>query len=505
MTFIRRPAVLWGTVVFAFTALVFYAGAVQRKNFRPAVVAIQTQDALIVSNASHIPSADFWERAKAMGVAAAALRPQTLAGLAETGKILIFSKAELSKWKTLGLITPDAALKPNVVWVKDRKLWMRLTGLLGDQGLVAGTSTASGYGLIELAQEAEGSIPAGFNPEDLEPAASVGLKPVVLSREGEALFLEASAPRPAWLRAAQSRPGRILVARLDLARSADENLSYLRGRLKSLRERGLLGSEFPAENGAEISLWRFWLAWLLAVLGPIFSVRAGVRGFQWAGQEVLKRRPAASPVAEILFAVLVLAAVSSALGLAVGLVLSGSPSAALPQGPTFSTMAWPLAIGALALYPVAAKFVWRHRTASPTYGDLFWALALAAAGILLFEPRLLLADTPVWRGVQAAMNCSEIFWWWPGRWREIFLGLPGFVLALGLAGRGRGSPVLFADPRPWLWLGLLFPIGVIAALGRPGICVGMALGQTAVTAAAGLVLGFVLGMLQSVFEPGGGR
>ncbi len=494
MNLMFRPKIFWGAAVLTFIALVLGAHVVQRKNFRQAVVAIQTQDAAIVSHISRMEPADFWERAKAMGVAAAALRQQTLGGLAQTGQVLIFSKGELAKWKTLGLITPNAGLKPSVVWVKDRKLAARLAGLLRNQGLLIGTSTASGYSLLELAQDAEPTLAAGFDPEDLEPAAAAGLQSAVLSQEKEALFLDVSAPEPAWLRAAYGRPERLLVARLDLSRSADENLSSLRGRLRSLRERGILGGDLPEESGSEASFWRLWLAWFLAVLGPIFSVRAGVRAFQWGREEVLKRRPVASPVAETLFGVLVLAMAASALGLIVGLLLSGSSAAALPQGPTFSTMAWPLAIGALALYPVAARFFWSKRAASPTYADLFLAALLVAAGILLFEPRLLLADTPVWRWVQTAMNRCEIFWWWPWRWREIFLGLPAFVVALGLV-VGRGSAGFFADPRPWLWLGLLFPIGIIAALGRPGICVGMILSQTAVVSAAGLLLGFMGRML----------
>ena len=44
----------------------------------------------------------------------------------------------------------------------------------------------------------------------------------------------------------------------------------------------------------------------------------------------------------------------------------------------------------------------------------------------------------------------------------------------------------------WLWLGLLFPIGAIAALGRPGAPVWLVLGQTVTVVAAGLVLGGAL-------------
>jgi hypothetical protein len=56
------------------------------------------------------------------------------------------------------------------------------------------------------------------------------------------------------------------------------------------------------------------------------------------------------------------------------------------------------------------------------------------------------------------------------------------------------------DPRPWLWLSLLFPIGVIAALGRPEAASGLVLGQTAVVLAAGLVIGGAVLVAHAAWE-----
>jgi hypothetical protein len=80
------------------------------------------------------------------------------------------------------------------------------------------------------------------------------------------------------------------------------------------------------------------------------------------------------------------------------------------------------------------------------------------------------------------------------------------MYALLLAGRqldaeapqARRSHV--ADPRPWLWLGLFFPIGTIAALGRPGAEPFLVLGHSAAVLAAGVSLGGAGLALRSVWE-----
>jgi hypothetical protein len=161
-------------------------------------------------------------------------------------------------------------------------------------------------------------------------------------------------------------------------------------------------------------------------------------------------------------------------------------------------MAWPLAIGALALDPLSFQAMTRRLRGSPTYGEILRLAVLVAVGLLLLRPRLLFSGTPIWVWLRASADACETFWWWPWRWREFLIGLPAFMQALFLVGRqyeeeipavGRPS---FGDPRPWLWLGLLFPIGVIASLGRPGLDAYMVLGHTAIVLVVGMFLGGAL-------------
>ncbi|MDD5628900.1 MAG: hypothetical protein PHU21_07540, partial [Elusimicrobia bacterium] len=124
---------------------------------------------------------------------------------------------------------------------------------------------------------------------------------------------------------------------------------------------------------------------------------------------------------------------------------------------------------------------------------------------LLFRPRLVLAGTPLWPQLQAAADASESLWWWPWRWREFLVGLPALMHAFFLLGRHAAVPSgkgerLPDDPRPWLWLSLFFPIGTIAALGRPEADLALVLGQTALVLAAGLVVGGATLVVRAAWE-----
>jgi len=529
MHFSRRRSVLPGLAAAAFLLLAWAADRAQRESWRQTLVALDAGDAAAVCAASGFPLSDFWERAKAMGVSAMALRAERLRDLAERGQVLVFSRSELEKWKSLGLITPTVALKPNVLWVKDPKLCARVADALRTRHLVASTGTASGHGIIDLVQDPDPATPTGFNPEGLDIASSLGLFPLRMDASGEASLqaggamtifaaprtIAASARLPELLRAIYSQPGRLLVLRLDAAAGVEDNLSRLRSLLRPLRERELLARGGgvagidPELERRGAARWRRWLAWLLAVLGPIVAVRLSVKSFKLVRREVRERRPVASPVAELVLGVLAAAAAAATVGLGLGLLLAGSSAAKLPESLAFSTMAWPLAIGALALYPFSRKVLMRKLRGSPSYLDLLRFAALALAAALLFWPRLLLAGTPLWAGLKSVVDASDLLWWWPWRWREFLVGLPALLYALYLVGRQLDDPEphpqkagLLDDPRPWLWLGLLFPIGTIAALGRPGAVPGQVLGQTLAVLAAGLVLGGILLAVRTAGETG---
>ncbi|OGS39928.1 MAG: hypothetical protein A3J82_05380 [Elusimicrobia bacterium RIFOXYA2_FULL_69_6] len=126
-------------------------------------------------------------------------------------------------------------------------------------------------------------------------------------------------------------------------------------------------------------------------------------------------------------------------------------------------------------------------------------------GILLLRPRLLLSGTQFWNLLQTAADGSGLLWWWPWRWREFLIGVPALMHAFYILGRqsavpsGDGAP-LRADPRPWLWLSLFFPVGVIAALGRPEAEPWLVLGQTVVVLSAGLLVGAAALVLRKAWE-----
>jgi len=491
------------------------------RGLRPALgslVALEAEDVAAACALTGAEPLEFWERAQAMGVGAMVLRPQTLGDLCAQGKVLVFPRPELEKWRSVGLIAAGAALKPNVLWIKDVALFARAAEALRGQGLVASTATASGHGLIELKRDPDPGLLVGEEPAALAAAASAGVIPLRLDASGQAASpgkpraIAPSARLPTLLRACYGQPGRPLILRLDASAGAEENLSRLRGLLRPLRERGLLApglaaAEAPAPEA--LPRWRRWLAWLLAVLAPIAAVRLGVQGFKQTRRQVRAGLPVAAPVPEILLGALAVAAAAAAGGCAAGLLLAGGEALPLAEVAAFSTMVWPLAIGALGLYPLSAQALRRRLRNSPTYGDLLRAAAVVLAAALLFRPRQVLAGTPLWDWLQRAADGSPWAWWWPWRWREFLVGLPALMRALCLVGRrldaedphARRLPL--EDPRPWLWLGLLFPIGTLAALGRSGASGGLVLAQTGVVLAAGLSLGGLFLLATAAWETWG--
>jgi hypothetical protein len=506
----------------AFFALAWFAGT-QEKSSPRSLAALDAGEAAAVCDVSGTALPEFWARAQAMGVGAMVLRTQTLRDLSDSGQALVFSRPEVAKWKGVGLVAASAPLKANLIWVNDARLFTRVADELRAQKLVLSTGSTAGHGLIELIREPDPGLTVGSSSEDLSLAATLKLAPLHLDPSGQAWIagtrgaivlraprsIPAPAALPSLLRAIHSQPGRVLLMRLDLGADAEANLALLRAALRPLRERGLIGSDatgLEASRRKPSSPWCRLLAWVLAVLGPIVAVRFGVKGFKYFHGRVRARRPIASPVAEIVLGVVTAAAAAAAAGLIVGLLLAGADAASLPESLAFSTMAWPLAIGGFALYPLSARALGRGLARSPTYLELLLGAAAVLGAALLFRPRLLLAGTPLWPRLQAAADASELLWWWPWRWREFLVGLPALMHAFFLVGRQIDAPgpevdrCRLDDPRPWLWLSLFFPIGTIAALGRPEGAPWLVLGQTAVVLAAGLLIGGICLLAHCAWE-----
>lgn len=491
----------------AFLVLALAAGLVEKPAPR-SLATLDAGEAAAACAASGTALSDFWARAQAMGVGGMVLRTQTLGELAATGEVLVFSRPEIAKWKGVGLISASSSLRSTVLWVGEPKLFSRVAAALRGQSLVLSTSSAGGHGLIELVREPDSGLKVGSSSEDLDLAAALGLVPLHIDPSGAAWVdgpggpaplrpprrVALPAPLPSLLRAIHSQPGRVLLLRLDPADDAETALSRVRAALRPLRERGLIGTDaagLKAPRRGPLPSGLRLLAWALAVVGPILAVRLGVIGFKVLRLRVRELRPIASPVAEIALGSLLTGAAGAAAGLVVGMLLIGGDAASLPESLALSTMVWPLAIGGLALYPVSARGLGRAVVRSPRYLDLIGFAALALAAVLLLRPRLLLAGTPLWGLLQAAADGSETLWWWPWRWREFLIGVPALMHALYLLGRHSDASAApsHGDPRPWLWLGMLFPIGVISALGRPEAAPWLVLGQTAAVLAAGWAVG----------------
>ncbi|MDD5628202.1 MAG: hypothetical protein PHU21_03995, partial [Elusimicrobia bacterium] len=427
----------WWLAAAGFLLLAWAAGAAEKPSPR-SLAALDAGEAAAACAVSGTALSDFWTRAQAMGVGAMVLRTQTLGELAGSGQAMVFSRPEISKWKSVGLIAANAPLKANLVWINDPKLFARVAEALRAQNLVLSTATVGGHGSIELTRDPDPDWKVGSSSEDLALAAALKLVPLHIDPSGQAWISGARGPvflrtprsvpagtrLPSLLRAIHSQPGRVLLLRLGAggigssagagrtdvdtagaARDAEEDLARVRAGLRPLRERGLIGSDaagLEAPPRRPSRPWRGLLAWGLAVLGPIAAVRFGVKGFRDFHAQVRARRPIASPVAEIVLGVLAAAVAAASFGLLVSLLLIGGDAAALPESLAFSTMAWPLVIGGLAMYPPSPRALGRGLGRSPSYLDLMLGAAALLAAAVLFRPRFLLSGTPLWAYLQAA-------------------------------------------------------------------------------------------------------
>jgi hypothetical protein len=171
---------------------------------------------------------ELWERLKAMGVAAVVLREETAAELASRGEVLHFSRAEVEKWRALGLVAPGGGPAPDSLWTKDAKALARLSGALAARGIDASTATAVGGGRsIELPPGVDLSrVPAGFDPETVAVVSAAGLIPVAASTGP----LASVAGQRLWIRTLPVSPARGASARGARARDAPADSSPRRRR-----------------------------------------------------------------------------------------------------------------------------------------------------------------------------------------------------------------------------------------------------------------------------------
>lgn len=477
---------------------------------RVVVPALESEQAAALAAQSGLPLQDFWARAKALGIAAAVHRPQSLDDAVRRGEILRFDRAELERWKAAGLLPPSTTLKPDTFWTKDARLFEQLLQALASQGVTPTTGTLAGFKVLQIPEGTRELSLRGYDPARV--AAAEGLLPVYAGASGvpggdaSPLALEpaswrAGQPRGALLRRALGRPRRLLILRLEPSLGLEGNFTELRAALRELEARGAAPAGAPrppetpdADAGRAASAVG---AWLLGVLGPLFAARGGLLVLRRARRSVLARWPVASPVAQLAAGLLSTAAFATAAGLVVH-ALAARGAAPLPRRWAEAALVGPLVIAALTLYTIDLE-AWAKALRRPaTYAGLLKLGALALGASLLLAPRWLLHRAQFWDALSALGGGASWAWWWPWRWREILLGVPALIQALFLINWRLECPDCASlpvaprnDPRHWFLVGLLAPIGIVVAVGQGAAPLALALPQTAWT----LVFGGVLGTL----------
>jgi hypothetical protein len=462
---------------------------------------------------------ELWERLKAMGVAAVVLREETAAELAARGEALHFTRAEVEKWRALGLVAAGGGPPPDSLWAKDAKVLTRLSGALAARGIDASTVTltSSGGRSLDLPPGVDlARVPVGFDPETVAVISEAGLIPVAASTSpwaavaGQRLWirtLPVSARRPELLRAANGRAMRLLILRPAAGAGLDANLERLREALRIVKSADLPGV-IPAASTADVrsraeNAARTFLFLVLGLLGPLAAARAGLGAERAARGWIAPRAPISSPVPETLAGLAAALATASAAGLFAAAALAPERREELARAWTLWTLAAPMAVGAAALFASEGPAARSHWNAPLRLRDFVSAIILLAALFGLLAPRAALQAAGMWESVDRLSAAADALWWWPWRWREILIGTPCLSVALILIGRreaGAAAPKFLGDPRGWLTLGLIAPAGAVAAIGAGGVAPALAVAQGAAACALGAALGFLLEGLRARIE-----
>jgi hypothetical protein len=494
--------------------------APRRANERVVLAAVDAEAFAGLTGRRPSAAADLWERLRAMGVTAAVLREETLADLDARGEVLMFSRAEVEKWRVAGLVSPGSTLRGGTLWSKDPKALGRAAGALAARGLDVSTTAVGGGKALEIPGGTDlAKIPAGFDPGAVAALSSAGLIPVaastspVVSVAGRRLWtrsLRVDARPGEILRAALGRPMRIIVFRPAPEQTLEENVAKLRDALRGVREADqpetipaapAAGTQTRTDRRARLAL-----VWFCGLIAPLLSVRAALQTAKAMRSWVCRLAPPASPVPQVLAGLIAAWATAAFSGLAIaGLAPEGWRDGGA-RAWTLWTWCAPLALGASALFAAADRR--RGWSAPLRRRDLAAMAAAAAAVILLVAPRASLRASFMWESFDRASGAGFL-WWWPWHWRAALVGVPGLAAALALIEsrdssddprRFHDAGLLF-DPRGWLLLGLLGPAGLIAAQGGGGAplfesfrqgaaswVLGVAFGGALMGAAAGLSL-----------------
>ncbi|HXT01086.1 MAG TPA: DUF5693 family protein [Elusimicrobiota bacterium] len=502
-------------------ALAAAAGAPRRAGDRAVLAAVDAGAMAALQGKRPEASGELWERLKAMGVSAVTLREETLADLAASGEVLNYSRAEVDRWRAAGLVAPSSALRGGTLWAKDAKSFARAADAFAARGLDVSTAAVAGAKALEIPAGADLSkIPAGFDPASVAALAGAGLFPVAASTAavvdvaGRRLWtrtLPVDAAPGEILRAALGRPLRLIVFRPRPELGLEENLTFLRASLKTLRDAGqpdtLPAPRPDSGEGRAARAGRLALVWLLGLAGPLLAARAALQAGRLARSKLCTIAslstiaPVASPVPQVLAGLAAAWAVSAFAGLVVAGVAPEGWRDGSARAWTVWTWCAPFAVGAAALF-ASAKPSRRGYWAAPVRRrDLVALIAFALAAALLLAPRASLRASAFWESFDR-LSAAGALWWWPWYWRAALVGVPCLALSLALVEeRDAADPrqalaKLASDPRGWLLLGLLGPAGLVAATGGGGAPIDAGLLYGAAAWALGLATAAALAALR---------
>ena len=461
--------------ILAAAAVLFAMAASQRE--RIVVVALDAEEAAALCAKTGYPIGDFWERAKAVGVAAAILREEPLSALIDRGDVLHFTGEELEKWKAVGLIAPGSPLKADALWIRDQTLSERLLEAASRRSIAVSTSSSAGYHIVEFPGRVDTELGL-YDPATVRALPERGLAPIYagtqafpFSRVRAALRWNGEATPQGWwgteetgpcdavldprdwrigsglaalLEVVYGSPKRLVIAHLSSSLSLEQNFDLLRAARRELDRRGVslslpMRPPPPIAPGPLAEGLCFFFVWTLGVGGPLLAAWAGLRTLRRVRAIVLERWPQAAPELPLVAGLFAQAAAAAALGLAVrgfAAYLPSTPGSAW----SFWVMAGPVLIAALTVYRLDLA-QWRRRLARPiTPARLAWLFALLAAAALLLKPRAVLDGTGLLSRLEGLNDVPAALWWWPLRWREMAVGVPCYFLALLLIHRRLDAP-----------------------------------------------------------------
>jgi hypothetical protein len=455
----RGPAL----IVALLTALA--TGALWLRGPEPATLAIRAREAAALCRAEGYPLPDFLERAKAIGVQALVADTLTIADLERRGQALVFTRAEVEKWKALGMISPAAPIKPNSVWIKSPEL--AAAAAAAAKGALASSATAGGYVLLEFPQDFDPVfLSVGPDPDVSSAARKAGL--AVIDEDGSAEAWQAvDLASPKGFRRAAFGSSKGLIAALPIEGGVERGLESLRAAGRELRSSGQLGGLVTGGRaGAGLAL-------LLVVFGPLVAARAGLNALRTARLWVAEKAPQGSPVLEVAASTLSAAVIAWLIGGLLG-VLGGVPGGE-PRAASFA---------ALVLF--APEWGgWKPDWTQPLTVRLSSLKWLAWAAVFACGVR------------RAPFDPSWAPWWWSARWREALLGVPAMTVAFRHILAKWSCPDCESnekrpDPRPFLLLGILGSASAVFGSGLVRLPLGSSLAQTLAAWAAGSALGAAL-------------